>query len=108
MQTIEAYRVRKVGKHLKASKLMHTWVLQVDSEMFQIDLIISRVSGRKQVVVNSRNEYEFHKFNGSLMFFTELKGTPVTLFQEDKTYTLRVFDKTHSEVLLTHKTQKYK
>jgi hypothetical protein len=52
MATALCFEERNVGKHLKFTKKRFTWKFELEKTQFTIDLFISRVSGKKKILVN--------------------------------------------------------
>lgn len=74
-----------VGKHIKSSKKRHSWKFELDSKEHQIDLFVSRISGKRTMIVDGSKKIETRKagLDYDTTYPTKIGVHPVILHEFD-------------------------
>jgi len=63
-----SYDKQGVGKRFKSSKKRHSWRLEIEGDQIQVDLYISKISGKRKIVVNGDIRHQSSKSVGMLQY----------------------------------------
>ena len=77
-----SYEKTSVGKRLKGSKHKHTWRLQIGQDGIEVTLLLSRLSGKREVFVNGVNYFSGKKFSSCMLNYVH--GDHTLNLLEDK------------------------
>ncbi|CAG9327755.1 unnamed protein product [Blepharisma stoltei] len=50
-----------IGKHIKSSKKRYEWIFELDSNVHTIDLFVSRISGKRTIIVDNAKKVDFRE-----------------------------------------------
>jgi len=96
---IIGYEIKKVGKHLKGTKVKHSWKFYLHSAPTQVDLFVSKISGKREIRVDGRTVYQTHKRDALVQFCAFKDNNCFSVSQRGSRYELRINNTTFSQIL---------
>jgi len=93
-----SFMSQKVGKRIKSTKLRHSWRFRIFCEHYDLELLISKLSGKREVRLNGSSVHTSNKMDGPLEFSIFL-GKLLEIFYEDNRYQLKIDGKSFDEFL---------
>lgn len=78
----KSLQVRHVGRHIKSSKIKYTWEFILDNRSYNIELFVSRISGKRRIVVNGLTFANEKHSRGSLSNYYLNIGTHKVVLTE--------------------------
>lgn len=63
-----SYQKSGVGKRMKRSKKRHSWKVEIEGDEIQVDLFVSKLSGKRKIVVNGDIRHQSKKTSGLLQY----------------------------------------
>jgi len=84
------YEEREVGKLISSTKIKHIWSFCIKNTKHFVELLESRITGRKKVYADQRIVFPKQVVSKMLTCQFEIDGTQIALIQIGNTYDLRI------------------
>lgn len=92
------FNVQDVGKHMKKSKKRFLWKFQVDGQEHVLEMFVSYLSGKKQILLNGRSIYEAQKMTSSFQFPFQVDKNQCIIVQHGDQFELRINNQVFSHL----------
>jgi hypothetical protein len=84
------YEEQAVGRRIKSTKKRYTWKFALDDHPYQIDLFVSKFSGKKVLKVDGEKLYEGKKEGKIFHRSLEINGHNIIIIEVGKGFDLRI------------------
>jgi len=92
------FAVQDVGKHMKKSKKRFIWKFQVDGHEHVLEMFVSYMSGKKQIILDGRSLYEAQKMTSSFQFPFQVENASSSIVQHGDQFELRINNQVFSHL----------
>jgi hypothetical protein len=83
--------VVNVGRRVKSTKKKYTWRFELAGREYILDLYVSKLSGKRKVLLNGDIRFNGKKAGGILFSYAfKIGRTTVMVFQKEEGYDLRI------------------
>jgi hypothetical protein len=92
------FAVQDVGKHMKKSKKRFIWKFQIDGHEHVLEMFVSYMSGKKQIILDGRSVYEAQKMTSSFQFPFTVENASSMVVQHGDQFELRINNQVFSHL----------